>query len=72
VPGTGAAAAEDVRIGLDLMRAGYRNWCTTRCTAQLSGPYTPREGIDPVGPGYLQPQRWEEILGRVTVVRELF
>ena len=72
VPGPGAAIAEDVRIGLDLTRAGYRNWCTTRSFAQLSGPYTPREGIDPVGAGYLQPQRWEDILGRVTLVRELF
>jgi hypothetical protein len=72
VPGPGAAIAEDVRIGLDLTRAGYRNWCTTRSFAQLSGPYTPREGIDPVGAGYVQPQRWEDILGRVTLVRELF
>jgi hypothetical protein len=54
------------------MRAGYRNLCTTRHTARLSGPYAPRDGVDPVGAGFLQPQAWEDILGRVTVVRELF
>lgn len=71
-PATALAAAEDVRIGLALMQAGYRNICTTRCTARLSGPYAPRDGVDPVGPGFLQLQAWEGILGRVTVVRELF
>jgi hypothetical protein len=71
-PGTGMAVADDVRIGLDLMRAGHRNLCTTRHTARLSGSYAPRDGVDPVGAGFLQPQAWQDILGRVTVVRELF
>jgi len=72
VPGTGWANTQDVRLGLDLMRMGYRNWCTTRSAVRLLGPYVPRDGIDPVGPGYLQPEGWEDILRRVTVVRELF
>jgi hypothetical protein len=67
-----STAAEDIRIGLDLTRAGYRNWCTTQITAHLSGSYVPRDVIDPVGAGYLPLDRWQDILSRVTVVRELF
>jgi hypothetical protein len=67
-----SASGEDVRIGLDLMDEGYRNWCTTQVIARLSGPYVRRDMIDPVGAAYMQARRWEDILGRVTVVRELF
>jgi hypothetical protein len=72
VPGTGSSSSEDIRLGMDVMRAGYRNWCTTRVIARLRGAYVPRDQIDPVGPGYLQADRWEEIFGRVTILRELF
>jgi hypothetical protein len=72
VCGPAWGSGEDVRTGLDLLDAGYRNWCTTRVTARLSGPYVRRDLIDPVGAAYLQPRRWEDILSRVTVVRELF
>ena len=68
----GSPVSEDIRIGLDLTRAGFRNWCTTQVTARLSGSYVARDMIDPVGPGYLPPDRWQDILSRVTVVRELF
>lgn len=71
-PRAASVLAEDIRIGLDLMRAGYTNWCTTKLSAQLHGPYIPCDTIDPVGPGYLPPESWQDILGRVTVVRELF
>jgi hypothetical protein len=71
VPMPGAPGAQDVRVGLDLLRQGYRNWCTTKVTARLSGPYVPRDQIDPVGAGYLPPAGWEDILNRVTLVREL-
>jgi hypothetical protein len=64
--------AADIRIGLDLMEAGFRNVCTSEVRARISGPYSRRDAIDPVGSAYLQPGRWEEILGRVTVLRELF
>jgi hypothetical protein len=67
VPPSGA----DIRLGLDLMAAGYGNWCTTRVAAQLAGPYDRRDTIDPVGTSYLEPHRWEDILRRVTLVREL-
>jgi hypothetical protein len=70
--GAASAAAEDARIGLDLTRAGYRNWCTTQVRARLLGPYVARDMIDPVGGGYLPPDRWHDILSRVTVGRELF
>lgn len=66
------AGAEDIRLGLDLMQAGYRNWCTTKVSARIAGPYVPRDMIDPVGAAYLQPERWEDLLGRVAVIRELF
>jgi hypothetical protein len=72
VTSTSPSNVEDIRIGLDLMRAGFSNWCTTKVTARLSGPYVPRDQIDPVGAGYMRAVGWEEILSRVTVIRELF
>jgi hypothetical protein len=69
---TGMGGSEEIRLGLDLIRAGYRNLCTTSVSVRLSGPYVPRDAIDPVGPGYLQMDRWEDVLRRVTIVRELF
>jgi hypothetical protein len=69
---TRAAGYADIRTGLDLIQAGYKNWCTTQVTARLKGPFGPRDKIDPVGPGYLPPVRWANILRQVTVVRELF
>jgi hypothetical protein len=68
VPKTSA----DIKLGLDLMEAGYRNICTSEVTAAVCEPYARRDVIDPVGSAYLQPDRWEEVLGRVTVLRELF
>jgi hypothetical protein len=72
VSGRGAAPAEDIRIGLDLLRAGYRNWCTTSVRARFSGPYVSRDAIDPLGPGYLEIDPWEDILRKVAILRELF
>ena len=66
------ATALDIRIGLDLMDAGYGNWCTTRVAAALCGPHHRRDSIDPFGGAYAQPQRWADLLGRVSLVRELF
>jgi hypothetical protein len=63
--------ASDVRLGLDLMRAGYGNWCTTRVTAGLRGPYARRDSIDPVGGRYLAGESWAQILSNVTLLREL-
>ena len=65
------ATAADIRIGLDLMQAGYRNWCTTSFGATLSGPHRRRDCIDPFGGDYVQPERWADILGQVTLIREL-
>jgi hypothetical protein len=64
--------AADIRTGLDLMAAGFRNLCTTHVSVRLRGPYARRNAIDPVGLTYLQPSRWENLLDRVTVIRELF
>jgi len=68
VPGTSA----DIRLGLDLIEAGYRNWCTTKITTTLAGPYVRRDAIDPFGGAYAQPGLWGKLLPRVTLVRELF
>jgi hypothetical protein len=64
-------SAADIRIGLDLMGAGHRNWCTTSFGAMLSGPHKRRDCIDPFGGDYVQPERWADILGQVTLIREL-
>jgi hypothetical protein len=64
-------AAADIRIGLDLIEAGYRNWCTTSFGATLSGPHERRDCIDPFGGNYLEPERWADVLKRVTLIREL-
>jgi hypothetical protein len=62
----------DVRLGLDLIDAGFQNLCTTCVSARLSGPYRRRDCIDPDGSSHLQPDRWANILSRVTILRELF
>ena len=71
LPSEPISSNSDIRLGLDLVAAGYRNWCTTRFMASLTGPYIPRDSIDPVGGCYAEPHRWEEVLGRVALVREL-
>jgi hypothetical protein len=63
---------EDISFGLELLRAGYRNLCTTTVQARISGVNDRRDTIDPVGTAYLQPGAWEDLLGRVTILRELF
>jgi hypothetical protein len=66
------APAADVRLGLDLMAAGYRNVCSSRVMVQIHGPNMRQDGIDPVGPNYIPISDWQNILGRVTILRELF
>jgi len=66
------SSAQDIRLGLDLIEAGYRNLCTSTVTVRYAAPYARRDVIDPVGSAYVQPSRWEDLLNRVTVLRELF
>ena len=66
------STALDIRIGLDLMDAGFGNWCTTKVAALLCGPHHRRDSIDPFGGPYVEPGRWADLLGRVSLVRELF
>jgi hypothetical protein len=66
------SAAADIRLGLDLLEAGYQNLCTSRFSATIQGPYTRRDAIDPVGAAYAEPQRWADVLTRVALVQELF
>jgi hypothetical protein len=70
LPGVGRA--DDIRLGLDLIEAGYRNWCTTKATATLTGGYVRRDSIDPVGGAYAEIGRWQELLPRVALVRQLY
>ena len=64
-------AGADIRLGLDLIEIGLQNLCSSRLSAMLQGPYVRRDTIDPMGAAYSDPQRWEEVLARVSVVREL-
>jgi hypothetical protein len=66
-----SSIASDVRLGLDLMQAGYGNWCTTQVSAGLRGPFARRDLIDPVGGSYLAPESWAQVLSKVTLLREL-
>jgi hypothetical protein len=70
--GAAPATSADIRLGLDLIEAGFSNWCTTKVTATLAGPYVRRDAIDPFGGTYARPGLWENLLTRVTMVRELF
>ena len=63
---------EDIGIGLELTLAGHRNLCTTTFAASISGDYARRDAIDPLGTAVLRPGQWQDLLGRVTLVRELF
>lgn len=64
--------AADIQIGLEVMKTGHRNLCTTKTSAELRGPYVPRDTIDPLGSTNLEPGSWESIISRVTLLRELF
>jgi hypothetical protein len=64
--------AEDIALGLTLTRAGYRNLCTTQFSATITGDHARRDAIDPLGNAVLQPGQWQDLLDRVTIVRELF
>jgi hypothetical protein len=70
--GPAPASSSDIRIGLALADRGLRSLCTTKVTAKLAGPYVRRDSIDPIGQAYLDPQNWQQLLGRVTVLRQLF
>ena len=71
-PGPAPAASADIRIGLALAGRGLRSLCTTKVSAKLAGPYVRRDSIDPIGQAYLDPQNWHQLLGRVTLLRQLF
>jgi hypothetical protein len=66
------SVAADIRVSLDLMKAGYRNVCTTKVQAKVLGSQKRRDTIDPLGSVYLEPSEWADIVSRVCVLRELF
>lgn len=66
------ASAADIDIGLALAERGLISLCTTRVSARLHGDYTPRDAIDPVGQSRLAPSDWQQLLSRVTLLRQLF
>jgi hypothetical protein len=70
--GTMPDAAADIRLGLDLIEAGHSNVCTTQVAVSISGSYHRRNVVDPLGEAYVGIDRWQDILRRVTVVRELY
>jgi hypothetical protein len=66
------ASAADIHIGLALAERGLFSLCTTKVSAKLTGEYTPRDAIDPIGQSRLAPSDWQQLLGRVTLLRQLF
>lgn len=66
------SSSSDIRIGLALADRGLRSLCTTEVCAKLAGRYVRRDAIDPIGQTYLDPQHWQQLLGRVTLLRQLF
>lgn len=66
------ANAEDIHTGLALLKAGFRNLCTTRHSARIAGPQVRRDAIDPLGQVSIHPQEWEQVLAQVTLLRQLF
>lgn len=66
------ASAMDVHLGLALAERGLVSLCTTRVSARIHGDYTPRDAIDPIGQSRLAPSDWQQLLARVTLLRQLF
>jgi hypothetical protein len=66
------ASATHIQIGLALAERGLVSLCTTRVSARLHGDYAPRDAIDPIGQSRLTPSDWQQLLGRVTLLRQLF
>ncbi len=66
------ASASDISIGLALAERGLVSLCTTKVSARLNGDYEPRDAIDPIGQSRLSPQDWQQLLGCVTLLRQMF
>ncbi|MCA2011137.1 hypothetical protein LCM17_06555 [Cereibacter sphaeroides] len=66
------AEAADIALGLAVLAAGGRNLCSSKIRAGFLGDYARRDVIDPAGVPALRPGDWETLLGRVTLLRELF
>jgi hypothetical protein len=64
--------ADDLATGLDLTRSGCRNLYTTLFSAAIVGNRGRRDAIDPVGTTVIAPGQWQDLLDRVTIVRELY
>ena len=64
-------ASADLAFGLDAFAAGYRSLCTSQVRAGTTAAPTRRDEIDPFGLACLLPARWDDLLGAVTVLREL-
>ena len=69
LPRGGAAA--DLKFGLDAFVAGYRNLCISHVRAGTTAPASRRDEIDPFGLACVLPASWDDLLGSVTVLREL-
>ncbi len=64
-------AVADLQFGLDAFAAGWRSLCTTAIRAGTTRAPSRRDEIDPLGLACLLPARWDDLLSRVTVLREL-
>lgn len=62
----------EIGLGLDLLAAGFSSMCTAAISARIRGPVSRCDVIDPLGGTRSEFARWEAILDRVTLLRELF
>jgi len=69
LPKGGASA--DLKFGLDAFVAGYRNLCISHMRAGTTAPASRRDEMDPFGLACVLPASWDDLLGSVTVLREL-
>jgi len=62
----------DLAFGLAALAEGGCHLCTSAVRATTLAAATPgRDDMDPVALAHVEPARWDEILGRVTLLRDL-
>lgn len=66
-----APEVDAFEFGFAALAAGWRNLCTSTVRVGLEEARGRGDWMDPTAPGRLAPSRWEEILGRVALLREL-
>lgn len=66
-----AGTRADLVFGLRACAAGFRHLCTSAVRVVSVAEPPPKESLDPVADLDIRPGQWEDILSRVTLLREL-